>query len=96
VVAPGFLLVLRRAGIDLGELARGCGRPLLGGSLVAATAALIPRVISGDLWQLAVGGPVALAVHAAVVWPLRRLLAGAPTPAAEAAQQAPLAGAVRT
>jgi PST family polysaccharide transporter len=101
VVAPGFLLVLRRAGIDPGELARGCARPLLGTLFVVATAAVVRRVVPGDLWQLAVGGTVALMGYAAVVWPLRRLLtagpaAAGPAPAAEAAQQAPLAGVART
>jgi len=84
VVAPAFLVVLRRVGVSLSDLARGCARPLLGAALVSATAALVLRTVSGDFWQLAVGGTLALSLYVLVTLPMRHLLRGGPTPEAAA------------
>lgn len=85
LVVPAFGLALHRLGMRPLAAVAACGRPLLGGALVLATALLVRSTITGSWPQLLVGGPVALFAYAPVVWPMRQLLPGRAEAAAAAA-----------
>lgn len=74
VVAPAFFVVLRRLGLRPGRVLRSCGRPALGGILIAASTVVVRGLVVGALPQLLVGGLAAALVYLPVVAPLRTLL----------------------
>lgn len=73
VVLPAFVLALRRSGLRVRPLAAACVRPAVGGVVLGLLALASTRVLTGTLWQLAVGGLVAVAGYAVVALPVRRI-----------------------
>jgi O-antigen/teichoic acid export membrane protein len=71
IVVPAYALALRNAGVRTPQLVTGLVRPIVGGIVVVGSAAVVLRVVDGDLPQLALGGVVALPLYLAVVRPDR-------------------------
>jgi hypothetical protein len=76
VVLPGFIVVLRKRGIDLWPTVVACRRPVIGALLIVAGAVVVHAAVSGPWQQLLVGIAVSAAVYVPVVLPMRALLPG--------------------
>ena len=72
MVAPLFVMAVRRAGIPLRPLARAAAPPVIGGLVAAVTAIAVRRLVSGDLSLVVVGFTACLAAYAVVVVPFHR------------------------
>lgn len=71
LVSPAYLIALRPFGIRVRALGAALARPAAGGVLMALAGLGAQWLFDTDLWRLAVGGIVAVAVYAVVVLPMR-------------------------
>ena len=88
IVGPAFLLALSRAGITVRSIARACLRPFLGGALMAVVSLAVIHYLGEGLTGLVTAIVAALAVYAPVVYPMRKLIRGAPPPGSPGGPQA--------
>jgi O-antigen/teichoic acid export membrane protein len=72
VVLPLICLLLHRAGVRLGALARQLLLPLLGAGLLGVTMWPVLAFVSGYAAQIAVGGTAGLLLYLLIVSPMRR------------------------
>ncbi|WP_199442686.1 lipopolysaccharide biosynthesis protein [Umezawaea beigongshangensis] len=71
VIVPAYLLALRPHGLRAGALGAAVARPALGGVVMVVVALAVRRLVDGTVAQLLLGGVLATAAYAAVVFPLR-------------------------
>ncbi|MGW5421706.1 oligosaccharide flippase family protein [Streptomyces sp. NPDC003943] len=77
VVAPAFLVTLRRGGIAARALAKVCVRPVLGGLLMAALLVLLRQRLGEGLGALCATSVVGLVAYGLCALPARTLVRGA-------------------
>jgi teichuronic acid biosynthesis glycosyltransferase TuaH len=84
LVGPLFLWALRTLGISSRSLVLACLRPLIGGSLMAATSLLVIHLTDGGVAGLAAAAAAATGVYLPIVLPMRGILRRPlPAPSAE-------------
>ncbi|MER7278218.1 lipopolysaccharide biosynthesis protein [Dactylosporangium sp. NPDC000244] len=74
LVAPVFLFVLSRMGIRVGDVARACLMPALGGIAMGLAAWGVHHVVGNGFLGLALGGLAGVVAYLPFVWPLVRSL----------------------
>jgi len=87
VVVPAFLVAVRRTGVRLMPLLALLWRPLVGTGVGLAGAALAIAHLSGNFTRLTVGGTIAGALYAAVVYPGRHVFAASPSSVSKGEEQ---------
>jgi O-antigen/teichoic acid export membrane protein len=80
ITVPVFGYVFHRYGVPVRDLLGACGRPAIGGTLIAVAAIGVLRVVHTPLLQLLVGGLVSLVLYLPIVQPMRNLLPGRRVP----------------
>jgi PST family polysaccharide transporter len=71
VIVPAYLYSLKPFGIRPGALAVSLARPALGGVAMAVVGIGAQWLLTGDLWQLLIGGVLAVVVYGVIVLPMR-------------------------
>jgi PST family polysaccharide transporter len=77
LITPAYFLVLHRAGVSLGDLARMLWWPMVGAALASAVALLAVHSFHSAFAEASVGGVAAVATYLAVLYPSRSWLLGA-------------------